>query len=168
MKDQRTQEERDHDWSLELLQIDKRKSIALNTTPMTHKTPVNRVKLSNIRKGGYNFEIKHEDNEKPYGPSETVPDQTMSLEQLLQRHINGIVIPNAKNPIWEEDMSHDSADLSKLNDLDLHDKEIIRQQTTQDIMDHRSKLEKQKAGKKEAAKKKDEGGTTPTEIPAAP
>lgn len=167
MADQRSKEERDHDWSLELQSIDKRSHKPL-TKPAMERAPKIYYKETRLRKGGYDFEPKFEDNETPYGLTTTVPDQSMSLEALLQRHINGIVIPNAKNPIWEDDMDHDHADLSKLNDLDIHDKELIRDQTKQSIDEHSSKLKKHKADQKAAAKKKEEGQRTTDDKSAAP
>ena len=37
------------------------------------------------------------------GNSETIPDQTMSIREILERHSKGLPISDSKTPIYDED-----------------------------------------------------------------
>lgn len=57
-------------------------------------------------------------------PSMTVPDQTMSLKQLIERHARGQVVPQ-KDVQWDEDIEEFTAnwpDLTKLTKIEIIDK----------------------------------------------
>lgn len=67
------------------------------------------------------------DFEKPNTlPSETVPGQSISIAELLKRHINGTLLDIGKNPLYGEDdnphLDHDDPDMEKLRDSDLVEK----------------------------------------------
>lgn len=96
------------------------------------------------------------------GPSVTIPDQTLSLKQLLDRFARGLPIDSEKFPIYhgEEEDLPDLAkmDISEIADLrdavnkDIKDKqeELIRQQTELD------KAEAEKNQKEQFKKWKEE------------
>lgn len=68
----------------------------------------------------------------PYGeentePSQTIPSQSYTIQELLEKHTRGIVPQNVlraasytENPDW------DSPDLGKLSRLDVTDKEVVK------------------------------------------
>lgn len=37
------------------------------------------------------------------GPSETIPDQSMSLREMVRRHQMGLPVPAGHQPIWDEE-----------------------------------------------------------------
>lgn len=53
-------------------------------------------------------------------PSETIPDQAMSLKTLLERHTRGMPLPNNQMNLFDEDY-----DLPDMKTLDLVDQDEI-------------------------------------------
>jgi hypothetical protein len=53
-------------------------------------------------------------------PSETIPDQTMSMRELLDRHARGLPV-DAKVPIWDENPDLDDI-LPDVRTMDLSEK----------------------------------------------
>lgn len=97
---------------------------------------------------GYERFVLHEEHcETTIGPSMTVPDQTVSLEELLRRHTMGIPTTGMLEPQWSEEANHDSADLSKLNDLDLYDKQLVREAVESDIQRMKQTMADKKAAR---------------------
>lgn len=56
----------------------------------------------------------------------TVPNQSLTLSELLRRHIAGTAPSSAQQPLYDEDVDYDSADYTKINTLDLSEKDEIR------------------------------------------
>lgn len=71
--------------------------------------------------------------EDKFGPSMTVPDQTMSLKDILTRYARGLPIEGEKFPVYhgEEEMPPDlkKMDLSEIHDLRTRVAEEIYEQT---------------------------------------
>lgn len=53
-------------------------------------------------------------------PSETIPDQSLSIKEILERHIQGLPYPTS-NPIWDDDDIDSDFDPSNTLDYDLTD-----------------------------------------------
>lgn len=69
------------------------------------------------------------------GPSETVPDDTLSIKQILAKHIRGMRIEaeNWKTPLYDEGADLDSQDLESLTRLDLAEKHELQEVLKADI-----------------------------------
>jgi hypothetical protein len=110
------------------------------------------------------FELKKEDQETPHGVSLTVPDQSTSLAELLRRHTAGIAPEVSRTPIYDELATHDSADYTKINSLDLSEKDEIRKALKSNITNLsesvKPKPEKTPA-KTDQPEPKEEPATTP-------
>lgn len=82
-------------------------------------------------------------------PSETVPEQTMSIREMLQRHVHGLPLSGNKVPIYEgtespfQGRDPKTLDLSEI--AEMRDQAIERGKTT---------LSKAKQAQKDAADKK--------------
>ena len=85
--------------------------------------------------------------EKNDQPSKTIPDQTMSVAEIMRRHVRGIPIEAGKVPLYEEENT--MPDLSKMDLVD-------RQEYLDNAKDELDQL-KRKMNQKA---KKDTGGKT--------
>lgn len=100
------------------------------------------------------FPIKGEKNTLP---SMTVPDQTMSVKEILQRYAKGLPLGGAKVPMYEEDYDEDNTDiLPDPKTLDLAELEEFSKQAKselEEIKEKANKKAKEKAEKKAAEDK---------------
>lgn len=93
------------------------------------------------------FVLLASDKEKPVGKSETIPDQSISVKELLLKFTQGIE-PVGRNPVYmSEDMSLDDVDLSKVGQYDLFDKDQLLVELKQRVLDSRKKLREAQEGK---------------------
>lgn len=61
----------------------------------------------------------------------TVPDETLTIRQIVEKHIRGVRVADAlyRDPGYGfDDVDHDDLDLSKVRDMDLADKQELREQ----------------------------------------
>jgi hypothetical protein len=72
------------------------------------------------------FEKNYERNSKP---SLTIPDQTMSIRTILERHSRGLPIDGMKVPIWEGEEN----DLPDWRTLDLSERQELAEHYKQEI-----------------------------------
>jgi hypothetical protein len=86
--------------------------------------------------------------------SKTVPDQSMTLRELLVRYAKGLPLEGQKTPIWEGEEGFD-VDPQK---LDLAEIEELREKAEQELKDINNRV-KQEVEKKRAKKR-----TTITDI----
>ena len=107
---------------------------------MSHKSPSN---LKREYKGQGNF-----------GESKTVPDQSMTLRELLIRYAKGLPLEGQKTPIWEGEEGFD-IDPEK---LDLAEIEELREKAEQELKDINNRV------KEEVEKKRAKKRTTITDI----
>lgn len=69
-------------------------------------------------------------------PSQTVPDQTMSMRELLERHAKGLGLENAKTAIYEEEGQQSSGinpktlDLVDIQEISMNNEERIKELKT--------------------------------------
>lgn len=78
-------------------------------------------------------------------PSQAVPDQSLTVRDLLERFTTGILTPQA---VWHEDIGDDISDLDNPNpadapDFDLTDRDVIRQ-AAQDAKEAAERLRRRK------------------------
>lgn len=87
-------------------------------------------------------------------PSETVPDQTMSMREIVSRFARGLPIEGAKNPVYNDDM-----DLPDPKKLDLEELWQLQRDNEEDLRRLKEKSMKRKSGKvKDNPAPVDEGG----------
>lgn len=65
----------------------------------------------------HEFEKQYEINTMP---SETIPDQTLSVKEIMDRFVRGLPVQGAKVPIYEGDES-DLPDLSRMDLTERHE-----------------------------------------------
>lgn len=83
----------------------------------------------------HTFPKKYEKNNQP---SLTVPDQTMSIRTILERHSRGLPIDGVKVPIWngEED------DMPDFRTLDLAEREQLADHYKQELQSIKNRQKK--------------------------
>lgn len=82
-------------------------------------------------------------------PSETIPDQTMSMREILQRYARGLPLEGERVPMYSEDPENDLPDMRH---LDLAEQQEIREQYAEELKDLEKRLKKQKDSKSKAGK----------------
>lgn len=91
-----------------------------------------------IVKNSLNYHLypkKYEENDQP---SQTIPSQSMSIKEILQRYARGLpVMGNAEKPIYEED----GIELPDLRKMDISEREELRLWTIDKIAENRKKLQ---------------------------
>jgi hypothetical protein len=87
----------------------------------------------------YNADYFPKYREVYFSPSKTVPDQTMSLRTLIDRHTRGLPITgNAKEPLYHGD----EEELPDLKKMDLSEIAELREANRQEIEDLQNELNK--------------------------
>lgn len=70
-------------------------------------------------------------------PSMTIPDQTMTISELLRRHANGLPYSGPQVPVYDENIDGEDPDfddyMPDLSKMDLADAQLYREQALQDI-----------------------------------
>lgn len=104
-------------------------------------------------KAHYNFREVKSKGEKFTLPSKTVPDETLTVRQMLERHTRGLPVHASQ----KQAVYHGDVDLPDMERLELEDKQEILENAQQNITDIKDRLNKkaakQKAAKEAAAKK---------------
>jgi hypothetical protein len=90
-----------------------------------------------------NFDKNYETNNKP---SQTVPDQTMSIRQLLRRYASGLPLGGSKEPIYEGE-DGDGVDPRR---LDLAERQELEIAARQELAEIEERLKSKKAEKSKA------------------
>lgn len=111
----------------------------------------------------WQFVLLAEHCEKPTGPGVTVPDDTLSLKEIMKRYakdsayLEMVKKRSGLKELFEEGTDFDSEDLEKLQGMDLAEmserKERIEQQFVEGVSKRKAELE-EKAAKKAAIKRK--------------
>lgn len=76
----------------------------------------------------HNFKLGQRpgDKEVPYGPSETVPDETMTVQEIIKKYVtNQRIDVGLKREGAYNDGDFDDMDMEKVNDMDLFEKEEL-------------------------------------------
>lgn len=76
----------------------------------------------------YHDDLSYKPTYKDVSPHVTVPDQSYTVKELLERFTSGLLTPMS---VWHEDVGDDFSDLDNPNpldrpDVDLTDKEAVR------------------------------------------
>lgn len=79
-------------------------------------------------------------------PSETVPNEALSVQEMLLKYSKGIDITGAKVPVWHEG-DFDAVDISKVQDLDIHDRMEFKRELEESIESARKQLKRKEAQK---------------------
>jgi hypothetical protein len=107
---------------LEQLELFKQQNLAKLRSPLT------------ARYYPKNYEVNNQ-------PSQTIPDQTMSLKTILERYARGLPIEGQfKDPIYENDPDAMGIDIRS---LDLVDRENLKDQNQQRINELQNSLQAQ-------------------------
>lgn len=118
------------------------------------------------------------DYEKGGGKSATIPDQSMTIQQLMDRAMAGIP-PDVREMYFEEEMDHDDFDLSQIPNMDIAEaselleavkvKHEVEQKSIMDAIAERKRREKSdefEAQKKTQFKVADGGDAAKRKQPA--
>jgi hypothetical protein len=97
-------------------------------------------------KNALNYQSFPKDYEKTTGPSMTIPDQTMSIRELLRRYASGLPLGGSKEPIYEGE-DGDGIDPRRLDLAERQELEIAARQELAEIEERlkSKKVEKSKA-----------------------
>lgn len=103
-----------------------------------------------MRQTRENYKLEKAFMEHPKGKSLTIPDESFTVQQLMERMVAGIpTITNVPYDIDDEEGNHDDEDLEAFSRMDITDQEEILEQ-------HREVIEAKTTYKEKAAKKKAE------------
>lgn len=97
----------------------------------------------------YNSEEFEKNYEKSDMPSLTVPDQTMSITEILRRYASGLPLDKGKVPIWEGE-----EELPDIKRMDLVEIQELTQAAQEVITDAEEKLNKRQQKLKDHADRK--------------
>ena len=101
----------------------------------------------------YNFVASEEEGEKDFGISLTVPDQALTVRDLITRYTRGRALPAGRTPIWNgEEEFPDFERMTIQEQLDYKmDLEIYIREKRQELADQKSEEEKIKRLESRAA-----------------
>lgn len=88
---------------------------------------LSKTKPTRVIRTWLTFQLETTDQEVPEGESMTVPDMTLTIPELLERHTRGQAIPIAGNAIYSE------GELPDLRTLDLVEIQELREDLQADI-----------------------------------
>jgi len=91
------------------------------------------------------FRLNENDVEHPYGVSQTVPDQSYTLLELLDRHQRGLPI-RVSNPLYSDD------DLPNIKAMDLVDIQEMREDLAYNTKQLQKKLKQKQLDQQEQLK----------------
>lgn len=100
-----------------------------------------------------NFKLKPSDMETTTGKSLTVPDDTYTVSELLERHAQGLKLLVEKNAIWLDDQDIEDDDLEKFNRMDPMERMQAAKAAGEVVEEDRSKKRKKQQEKDEEEKK---------------
>lgn len=114
----------------------------------------------------YNFLMKDKFIEKNDEPSQTIPGEAYTIQEIFERSAGGLLDNTNANPIFYDDMDFDDVDFEKLKHLDLTEiKEIKRAVLDREIelktiKDTEKEKQQDKRSKDKPIQTKTEEGTT--------
>lgn len=86
-------------------------------------------------------------------PSLTVPDESFTIPELIQKHTSGIPINVERQGQFDDDPTHEDHDKQELLQMDLAEKEQIIKQNLQEIGRLKEVVKKQADDKEQSATK---------------
>lgn len=94
--------------------------------------------------------------EKTTGPDMTIPDQSMSIQEILVRYSRGLSTSGIKVPIYEGE-----TDMPDMTHWDLADREAYMSAAAEELQDIKNKLNKKARDKAQAKKEAEEKAKNP-------
>lgn len=85
---------------------------------------------------------------KAKGISKTIPDQAMSVREIIERSVRGLPTTGARVPVYLGD-DHDLPDVEKMDLIDIHNARQEAQQTVNEIQEKLQKPKKRSQPKPE-------------------
>lgn len=96
-------------------------------------------------------------NEKTVGASKTIPGETYTIRELLNKHTRGILPPGIdREPIYDNEPNFDSPDFQKINRSDINDKKQFQRETKEQQSELSNTIKKQQQHHKEKKSNKQE------------
>jgi hypothetical protein len=95
---------------------------------------------------------EYNDAEKDFQPSQTIPDQALSVREILQRYANGLPLGGTNEPIWEGE-DGDGIDPRR---LDLAERQELEIAARQELAEIEERLKSKKVEKSAAKLKKED------------
>jgi hypothetical protein len=96
---------------------------------------------------------EHPDTAKKFTmPSATVPDQTMSIKEILTRHAHGLPLGGSQEGLYDEEGTSQGIDIRTLDLVDIQAMKIANKEyikDTQDYIEAKKKLKKAKDEEKQ-------------------
>lgn len=85
----------------------------------------------------------------------TVPDESMTIREIMRKHVTGMKIVESmyREGYYEDTDDFDSPDLQSINRLDLAEKDELREANKRKVEDLTQKQKAAEAAKKDAAEK---------------
>ena len=98
---------------------------------------------------------EHPDTAKKFTkPSQTIPDQTMSIQEIIKRHAHGLPLGGSQEGLYDEE--GDSLGIN-IKNLDLVDLQVMKMTNDKFIEDTKAEIEYKKKQKKQQEETKPEG-----------
>lgn len=90
----------------------------------------------------HQFRLKPEHMEHPTGVSMTVPDETLTIRQILEKHVRGMKIAEElyKQPMYDSGADFDSEDLESVSRIDLFERELMAERQKENVKVLKDKL----------------------------
>lgn len=110
----------------------------------------------------YNYQVVQSQGEVNDKPSETVPDQAMTIEEIMQRHMQGRPVPRSQKMFYGGDQLYPPMEkMSHMDQIDLTRAHAEHIETKKQEL-----AEKRKARKKQIAESKKDEATKAAEAAA--
>jgi len=110
--------------------------------------------MTTLVKTRYNREQHPCNYEVNFEPSQTVPDQTMSIRTILDRYSRGLPIGGQMESLWQEDDEYN--DMPDPRTLDLSERQELAQQAAEELAAIKKTINSKKYPKKTSGVQGDE------------
>lgn len=97
------------------------------------------------------WNYKRNPKDKDWGKSLTVPSESMTVREMLNRHANGINFDNVKTPFYEEQASLTTKSIHELQKMDITDKLQYLEKHAEEVQNLKNKIEAYKQEQQENA-----------------
>lgn len=130
---------------------------SLGDIEAVHAAAIGLIPLSNPKfyyqpfRNQRNFNHLIEPREKNNGISNTIPDRTMSMREMMKRHASGIPIDAGHIPIY----NGENDDLPDLATMDLADRQTVLENVEKEILEIKQRREDELKKKVEQKRKSD-------------
>lgn len=121
----------------------------------------------------FEFKLKAEHKNFNTQPSQTVPDETLTVRQIMEKHVRHQRIADdlIRTPVYNDHDDFDAPDLEKVRDMDLFEREEFSNSNKEKIAEMQEKQKKsflEKKKKEDAKRQGDQRSTTEEENEAKP